>query len=207
MGTANVVARELRLPCDPEGSARLIASGLTRSMDLGYHGGRRFLLGGGAGIDAAVVKVVSENRGRRSGLRHWVGPALREGWDYAHPRMCVMVDGKLVGEDVQYAIVGNCRYSAGVFPATPKAQIDDGLLDVCLLRNLGRRRLLTLAFTVWNPSFIEHVDVRYAQGRDVEIRPLNGVPIPLQIDGDPRGTLPADFSIRPRALTVIGDRR
>lgn len=203
VGTANVVARELGVPGDPDAVATLITERRLRPMDVGLCGDRRFLLGAGAGLDAAVAAEVSRHRGRRSSLMKWVGPSLKTCFSYSFPKIRVSVDGEVVSDSAQYAVVGNCRYSAGVFQTTPRALIDDGLLDVCLFHNLHLLRLAPLALALRRPNFVARKDVVYRQGRDVEFAPVDDEQAPLQIDGDPAGAIPAVFSVLPRAIQVI----
>ncbi len=205
-GTANVVARELGIPRDPRTVAEMIVEHHVREMDVGITDGRRFLLGAGAGIDAAVAQVVSERRGRSSSYLKWVGPIVSTAFTYSFPEIRAVVDGKEVSGTAQYAIVGNCRYSAGVFVATPKARIDDGLLDVCLMHNLNPFRLAGLALQLRHARFLERDDVVYVQGKHVELTPASDEPVPLQIDGDPAGCLPAEFTVAPAALRVVVPR-
>ena len=202
-GTANVVARALRMPKDPATVAGLITAGRTRWIDVGLHGEHRFLLGAGAGLDAEIVRRVSAQRGRKSNLTKWVGPAVRTILSYSYPRFEVLVDGKVVSDRAQYAIVGNCRYSAAVFPATPEAKMDDGLLDVCILEDLGALRMMSHAINVWRPGFTHRKGVRYYQSTSIEFQAAPGVEIPLQVDGDPGGYLPASFGIEANAVRVI----
>lgn len=203
MGTANVVARELGISCDPEAIADLIAGEVTRRIDVGVTGGKRFLLGAGAGLDAAIVKAVSDRRGASSSYLKWIWPTISTGFGYAYPEIRVSVDGKVVSETAHYAIVGNCRYSAGLFEATPRAKIDDGLLDVCMLHNLNPVRLAALALQIRGGRFLNRKDVTYVQGREISFAPASDDAAPLQIDGDPAGNLPADFTIDPGALRVV----
>jgi YegS/Rv2252/BmrU family lipid kinase len=206
MGTANVVARELRLPRDPAESAALILQGKTMPMDAGLRNGRRFLLGAGAGLDAAVAEAVSRVRGKKSSFWKWVGPSIRTALSYAFPAIRVTVDGEVVSETAQYAVVGNCRYSAGVFPVTPRARIDDGLLDVCLFHDLNAVKLAWLAALVRNPSFIERKDIVYRQGKRIAFAVAGETAAPLQVDGDPAGRIPADFEVEEKAVSVITPR-
>lgn len=202
VGTANVVARELRLTHDVEQAAELVAKGARRPMDVGQCNGRRFLLGAGAGLDAAVAAAVKEKRGQKSSVWMWVVPSITTILTYRFPEVRAIVDGNVISDRAQYAIVGNCVYSAGVFPGTPKAKIDDGIFDVCLLHDLNPLRLARLAATVWNPNFIDLPYVTYTQGKEVTFEPVAAA-VPLQIDGDPAGNLPATFTIAPSGVEVF----
>lgn len=200
VGTANVVARELGLGKDPEQLAEWVRAGKMRWVDAGLAGGRRFLLGAGAGLDAAVAARVHARRGAVCSYWHWVWPAISTILTYAYPRIRVIVDGEVLCEDAQYAIAGNCVYSAGFFPATRRARIDDGLLDVCAVGRLGPFRIAGLAVRVWGRRFPEKRDVHYRQGRRIIFEPLDSVAAPMQIDGDPAGAIPAAFEVEARAL-------
>lgn len=196
VGTANVVARQLGMQPDAAFVAAAIAGGQAVPMDLGLHGDRRFLLGAGAGVDAAVTRVVQEGRGTKSSLWRWVGPAMGVLWRYAYPKITVSVDGAVLCEAADYVIIGNCRNSAGIFPATPRAQISDGLLDVCAISGLNLPRIVWLMANVWRPGFVDRSWIDYRQGKMIDLVPRDsGQTVYLQIDGDPAGTLPATFTV------------
>ena len=205
-GTANVVAAELKIPSDPMVVANLIADTQHRIMDAGIHNNRRFLLGAGAGLDAAIVKHVSERRGKRSGLTKWVFPSIKTSLSYTFPRMRVEIDGQTVSEEGQYVIIGICRYSAGVFPATPLAKIEDGLFDVCVFTKLNPLKLATIAVTAPFGRHIRRRDVVHLTGQHVRLTPAEDGEVPLQIDGDPAGLLPAEFTIEHQAVRVIAPK-
>ena len=203
MGTANVVARELGIPNDPEAVAQLIAAESVRVMDAGVADEKLFLLGAGAGLDAAIAKAVSEHRGKSSSYIRWVMPTIRTSFSYTYPEIRVVVDGETVSETAQYTIVGNCRYSAGAFEATPKARIDDGLLDVCMFHRLSIPKLVLILSQVRSGRFLEWDDVTYVQGREIQLEAAGNEAVPLQIDGDPAGEIPRAFSVVPGAIRVV----
>ena len=206
VGTANVVARELQIPSDPAFVARLIADNKTRPMDVGLCGDQRFLLGAGAGFDAAVVAEVSARRGRKSSKAKWILPGVKTALTYSFPKIHVEVDGDPVSDTAQYVVVGNCRYSAGAFAATPNARSDDGLFDVCMFHKLSLLKLTTLAVAVWSPNFIHRSDVTYLRGKEVRLTPAGEEIPPLQIDGDPADNIPATFTLLDHALQMYTPR-
>lgn len=182
----------------------MILAGCTRAMDVGLRGEHRFLLGAGAGLDGAITAAVKKVRGRHSSVYRWVLPVIRTALTYTYPKIRVAVDGTLLTESGDYAIVGNCRYSAGVFPATPRARIDDGRLDVCVLHGLTPWRLIVLALTAWRGRFVERPFVKYAKGTQIDLEAADAdCPIPMQIDGDPAPPTPAHITVLPRALRMV----
>lgn len=203
VGTANVVARQFKLPLQPEAVAGMVMAGKTTRMDLGLCGEERFVLGAGAGLDAAIVAKVESGRNHTSSLLKWVGPSISTILSYRYPKIRAIVDGVVVSETAEYAIVGNCVMSAAVFPATPHARTDDGLLDVCLLHDLGALKCAGLAVSVFSKGFTQRRDVVYRQGTRIRLEPAGTEAAPLQVDGDPAGQVPADFGVEPGALRLI----
>ncbi|MDZ4861494.1 MAG: diacylglycerol kinase family lipid kinase, partial [Candidatus Hydrogenedentes bacterium] len=175
----------------------------TRVIDAGRSADRLFLLGAGAGLDAAIVEVVHRKRGAKLNFLSYVWPAVRVILGYHYPRITVIVDGEEICNDAHYVIVGNCQWSAGVFRATPNARIDDGMLDVCILRRLGIAKILWLILLAQFSGFAERSAVIYRQGTTIELASTDGGRVPLQIDGDPAGELPARFAVLPQALRLI----
>jgi YegS/Rv2252/BmrU family lipid kinase len=203
LGTANVVPRQLGIPLNAEAVADLIVRGSIRAIDAGRFGDRIFLLGAGAGPDAAIVAAIHANRGKRLGISGYFLPTLRTLWRYEWPQIRVTVDGEPLCDDGHYAIVGNCRFSAGVFRFTPEARLDDGMLDVCVMRNLTMWRLAMHAIASWRPGFVSRKDVLYRKGKHIVFEAVSHSDLPLQVDGDPAGILPAEFYIQPAALRVV----
>jgi len=203
LGTANVLARELGCPSDPVRVAHMIARGNVRTIDRGLLGDRCFIMGAGAGFDAAVAADVDAQRGKTLGYLGWVAPIVSNLTNYTFPRFRVELDGEVICEEGQYLVASNCKYSAGFFALTPEAQVDDGLFDVCVFTDLTPAKLAILAAASMAPGFAKRQDIVYRQGREVALTPLEDVAVPVQADGDPAGVLPATFRIEPGALRVV----
>jgi YegS/Rv2252/BmrU family lipid kinase len=203
MGTANVVARELGYTRDPAHTAKAIADGNVLELDLIQMGERKIILGAGAGLDAAITETVSGSRGKKSSYLKWIMPTIKTAFAYSFPPIRVVVDGQEVSDSGQYVVVGNCRSSAGLFPATPQARMDDGFMDVCVFHRLSVLKMMTLAATVWNPNFVNRKDVIYLKGKAVRLESRDGESVPFQIDGDPGGQLPVTFEIAPQSIQVF----
>ncbi|GMV99518.1 MAG: hypothetical protein AMXMBFR84_06570 [Candidatus Hydrogenedentota bacterium] len=204
LGTANVVAREYGLSRDPAVLAERIVSGKRRVLDLGSANGHRFLMGAGAGFDAAVVNVIHAHRGKKLGLLAWILPTLKTAFTFEPAPIRVVVDGMEIESNAGYVIIGNCRYTAGIIPFTPAAVTDDGLLDVCIIREPRPLRLAWLALRAFFPGFTSLRSITYIKGAVVELSSASNSPVPMQVDGDPAGYLPARFEAISRALTLVG---
>jgi diacylglycerol kinase family enzyme len=83
----------------------------------------------------------------------------------------------------------------------PRAQLDDGLLDVCFVRRAGKLRLLRLFPRVFSGAHLDLPEVEYR--RAARLRVETESPMDLYGDGEFICQTPVEVSVQPRALRVI----
>jgi diacylglycerol kinase (ATP) len=106
-----------------------------------------------------------------------------------------------IDEPLVMVSVGNGRTYGGGIPICPEAMLDDGLLDVTLVRPAGRLRLLRLLPRVYKGT---HLTVPEVHTRRVRAVTLEASGLTAYADGDPLGALPLRVEAVPSALTVFG---
>ncbi len=207
LGTSNTVARELGVPLDPVAASRVVGSGRVRVVDMAEAGGVKFMLCLGAGLDAEVIRRVHRNRHHGIRKRSYVPAILSSYFGYGYPGLEVAVDGKAMPPGAFQVVVANARSYAGYFEVAGRAEIDDGLLDVCLLYggkwSLFRQALRALRKTslLTRPESHRGSGAICLRAREVFIP---GPPsAPVQIDGDMAAGLPQTVRVLPGALKVI----
>ena len=199
-GTANMLARELRIPRDPEALAALVESGACRRLDLGRAGSRRFLLVTSSGFDAMVTSTISRTRRGTLGYSGYAGPIWRAVRHYRAPRLRVSVDGAapLCGA---LAVVSNIRNYGGIFSVADRARPDSGVLDACVFSGERVRDLLRYAFAAGARRVSRLPDVAYRTGRRIVIEAQE--PTAVQIDGDYRGTTPLTIEVDASVVPIL----
>lgn len=147
VGTVNVWVRELGLPLEPRAAAEVLLQARRRRIDLGRAGDRYFLLMAGIGFDAAVVNEVRSDEKRRLGALAYVVRAFALALRYRGRRARIALDGRVIRGRVLLVVIGNSQLYGGVFKITARACIDDGLLDVCVIKgdNLAEAPLRLLS--------------------------------------------------------------
>ncbi len=207
-GTANVLAKELRLPRSATGLAGVLADGREIPWDLMVDrvSGRKILLFASAGYDAHVVHVF--HAARTGAIRMWqyILWGLKSILDFEAPRIEVELDGRTIARDASWVLVSNVAAYGGPLVFTPDAQPDDGRLEVMVLRGGGRRdvvRMFWRAIVGW----LLGIDLRlgglsFHQARRVRLSSPGRVPV--QVDGDPSGHLPVDLELVPGGARVLG---
>jgi diacylglycerol kinase family enzyme len=83
----------------------------------------------------------------------------------------------------------------------PDAEIDDGRLDVMLVKNAPKLRLLTLLPRVFNGTHGRSELVEFLRGEEIEVSADR--PFAIYADGDPIAATPAIVRVEPRCLRVI----
>ncbi len=199
-GTANMLARELRIPADPGALAALVESGKFRRLDLGRAGERRFLMVASSGFDAMVTRAVSRTRRGTLGYPGYARPILRALREYRAPQLSVSVDGAepLPGA---LAIVSNIRNYGGIFSIADRARPDSGVLDICVFSGERVTDLLRYGFAALTRRVSRLPDVAYRTGRRIAIE--SEEPAAVQIDGDYRGTTPLAIEVEASVVPVL----
>ena len=206
LGTVNVFARELGLPLAVERAWAVIRSGRERILDLavaefGPPGNRQrrcFAQLGGAGLDARAVELVNWGLKKKIGPLAYVVAALRAMREPQVPVTVQAASETLTGELV---LVGNGRFYGGRFVVFPGAKATDGLLDVCVLPKLTWWTVVRCGAGLLGGRVDRHLGARHLQAECVTLSAPRRVP--LQLDGESVGELPATFTVRRMALRVL----
>ena len=207
LGTANVLARELGLPLDPEKACERILTGKAFRMDVGVATDgegteRRIACMAGIGFDADVVREVGPRLKRY--LRSLAFPlvALKVLLRGGRPELHIK-DGDNI-HTVQYAVVANGQYYGGDFETAEDASLMSGELQVVLVEKVGHlARPDVLAHILAKKPLDRTMKSFASSGVLAESADGRGARVPVQIDGEVWGHLPMSFRVEPAALEVI----
>ncbi len=209
-GTANVWARQIGLPIPtvlrPDGlieAARLMSRAIVRPIDLGRAADRYFMLWSGIGLDAHVTASIEPRPPwlKRLGM---VGYALRAfgiALQYRGTRMVVIIDGQRIKCRALMVLISNIRLYGGFVVAAPNAILDDGLLDVYLVKGNSFVEAthsfvnVLLGRTSRDPQIVSR------RGRHISIAARRKCPV--HVDAEPFGRTPISIEVVPKALRVL----
>lgn len=201
VGTVNVWVRELGLPLQPRAAAEALLTCQPRAIDLGRAGDRYFLLMCGVGFDAAVTAEVRATEKRRLGALAYLLRAANLAARFRGTSARIIIDGKLIRCRVLMLVLGNSQLYGGVVKVTARASLDDGLLDVCIIKGKtlwsAPFRILSILMQRYN------LDPKLEYHRAREVRISTRRPLPVQVDGDHIGETPMVFQAVPGALMAL----
>jgi YegS/Rv2252/BmrU family lipid kinase len=206
LGTGNDFAHALGMPDGLAASVAALAAARPVPIDLGHvrweeaDGAvyeRRFANCLGMGFDAHAAHLAGETKWI-GGRAAYLAAVLRTLWAWRRPPVLarvalapalatsgaeaaapeVVLDGPLF-----LCEVGNGHSVGGGFLLTPDARVDDGLLDVCLVRHVAPRRALRLLPRTFTGAHVGEPEVHMDRTRGLEVEARSGA-LALQADGE-----------------------
>ncbi len=212
-GTGGDFRRTIDVPKDLAKAARRLKEARTRVIDagratcIGPDGATRtthFLNVASFGFSADVAQranVASKRLGARAAF---LGATMKSLLAYDNAEVVVSVDG---GEPrrrtVLLGAIGNGRFFGGGMKICPDGFLDDGLLDLVTVGDLGRLEILAKINRLYAGTHVSMREVEVIRARRIVVQPVAGDrEIPVETDGETPGRLPATFEVLPRALRL-----
>ena len=199
-GSGNDFARAIGVPLrDPAAAASIVVTGAERRIDLGRMGDQWF--GGvvAAGFDARVNDRANRMRWPRGRMRYNAAMLVELGVFQPVPYR-LDLDGEAWETSAMLVTIGNIPSYGGGMKVTPGAILDDGLLDIMIVKPLSKARFLTVFPRVYTGS---HVDLPFVEIRRAKQVRIDAPGITTYADGERLGPLPQTFEAVPAALRVL----
>lgn len=204
-GSGNDFARTLKLPAALTSLTDVIIAENYQTIDLGLVNGHYFLNMAGVGFDAEVAQRVHQRS--LTGTSAYVSAIIETIFKYKPLEVEISIDGVSSREKITLIAVGNGRYVGGGVYMLPKANIADGLLDVCLISETTKGDMLRTLPATYFGKHLSHPKCRYVQLKEITIRPLDQEhPAYAQLDGEGYTQFPLRFGIAPQALKIVVPR-
>ena len=207
-GTGNDFAKVLGIASARAG-VEALAAGRVRLVDLarvsidtasGANIERLFINAVGIGFDAAVAYRVARVRFGRGMIPYLVG-VLATLRSYRGVQASIRIGDTVRNTSLFLACFGNGRSSGGGFALTPRAEIDDGMLDLCYARDMKVWRVLQVLPKALSGTHLSAPEVGYERLSTAEIR--LDAPLPVHADGE----LLTQEALRVRVSVLPGAQR
>ncbi len=200
-GTANLIAAALRIPTNPKEAVEVALGGAERDVDMGRRDETFFVLGIGVGLTERLVSQASTEAKEKIGRWAYLFAMLKELGARPHRFDLILDDGKKVQDRGVAVVIANTGDMGHGMRFAPDAKLDDGLLDVCVLRRFAFRDLLRLGVRTLTGDLREDRALEFYQSRRIELRA--DPPLEVQIDGEPvEAKTPIVAEALPGALRV-----
>ena len=115
--------------------------------------------------------------------------------------MTISAEGREIRRSAFFVAVGNALSYGGGMKVTPRAALDDGLLDICLVSKMNKLKLLCWVPTIFFGQHLRLKEVEYFQAMQIRIEAERK--LDLYADGDYAGQTPVEIGLIRRGLRVI----
>ena len=204
LGTANVLRRELAIPLAlADACALLQGPNATTHIDAMKVKGKHYFTQIGIGVDAVMIRdtTVEHKRwletGRISGRRRPGSSGFSHTGSRSRP-----TTAEPVREPYKWYWPTAAAWAPRACAWGPEVEVDDGKIDVCILRAQTLLNFLSVGWSV--------VRGRHKQDRNIQLLIAERAvavhtdrPLPVQGDGEVIGETPLEVQVVPRAVPVI----
>ena len=205
-GNGNDIARALGIPRDPVTAAKDFLRGQPRAVDLvrvRFADGSvaHYIGAGGMGLDAEAAHLANTRFRAWPGVTRYLAGAFTIFFRKPLLNMTAeMEDTNWSGSALFVAVANASSYGSGVRIA-PQAEMDDGLLDVAIVGDVGLRRLLeAIPIVLTTGDLRGFPEVTRYRCQRVALRADRAARV--HGDGEALGVAPAEFEILPGAIRV-----
>jgi len=199
-GSGNGLARFLGIPMNPQHAIKTLSTGRVESIDSATVNGQPFFNMAGMGFDAHISEVFSH--GKKRGFVSYIKSSMQEIATYNEQEYHIEVDGKVYNRKAFMLSIANSSQYGNNAHISPRASVQDGLLDVCVIRKFPLWRFPEMGIRMLTKAAEGTSYVEIIRGKKIKVtRQMDG---PIHLDGEPQimGTA-IHINIVPNSLKVI----
>ena len=200
-GSGNGFSMHLGIGRNPEKALQFIKNGQDIKIDTCKVNGIPYINLAGIGFDANVAQRIKGSTLR--GFRGYLTYSLQEAWNYQMQDFEIEIDGKTFHRECFSVAVANAPMYGYGFVVAPSAVLNDGLLEVMILKAASKWRYVFEGWRYLNNSLNESSLAEHYPAKKVKII-TKQKPLALHFDGE--STIVEDgilnFELVPQSLTV-----
>jgi len=180
-GSGNGLARHLGIPMDSEKAIELLNNHREICIDCATINDKYFFCTAGLGFDAHIGDVFARKTHR--GLKGYITSTIKEFIAYPPEKYQLVIDGKTIERTAFLITFANAaQYGNNAF-ISPEASIQDGLLDVCILKPFGAINSLGIALKLFTKKINSSKYMEIIRCESLTVR--RSTPGVAHADGEP----------------------
>lgn len=182
IGSGNGLARHLQIPLNPIKAIERVFEGNVFEIDTCTLNEFPFLCTAGVGFDAQVAYDFSKKGSR--GFLNYIITSIQTFFGYKGVD-CELVSDGVVNEQNAFAITfANASQYGNDAVVAPESSIDDGLIDVVILKPFSVLNSIFIAIRLFTNSFSKSKFVTTIKGTEFELKAKNNLLV--HFDGEPK---------------------
>ncbi|MEQ9481668.1 lipid kinase [Coleofasciculus sp. F4-SAH-05] len=204
LGTANDLARTLKITVDLPQACQVIATGQYQRIDLGLVNEQYFFNVASCGLSVEITQRLTKEDKSRWGILAYLSMALKMILQARPFRAEIRINGEAIRIKTIQIAIGNGRHYGGGMTVCYDAKIDDQRLDLYSLEMRHWWHILLILPALWRGRHADLPGVRTLQGTEFEI--YTRKPRSINTDGEITTSTPATFRVIPQVISVVVPR-
>lgn len=199
-GSGNGLGRHLGIPMDREKALKLVNTGNYKTIDAGKLNEKVFFNVAGLSIDAVIADLFANTKTR--GFKNYVKLTLEKVFSYKAQKYQIKTDTGIVNTNGFIVSIANSSQFGNNAHIAPKAKLDDGLLDIAIVKQFSFFKLPILVARMFLKSLDKSSDYMFLQVKNATIyREKEG---PIHVDGEPfTEGVELKIEVLPSALKIL----
>jgi len=209
LGWANDFIKSVNIPPDVTQACKILVQGKTKKIDVGVINKKIYFANiCGVGFDAEVAQYANQIKNRHPNWRIlsafvYIFATIKK---LLSPFRChnvkIKIDEQEIRAKILFIAISNGKIYGGRFKITPEAILDDGLLDICLVEEMGRFKYLSIIPKVFKGTHGSIKGISFYKAKEIIVQ--SSEPILAQVSGEViEGQKNYTITLQPKKLKLI----
>lgn len=209
LGWANDFIKSVNIPSDITQACQILVQGKIKKIDIGVINSQIYFANiCGVGFDAEVAQLANQMKSKHPNLRIlsafvYVFATVKKLLSpFGYHNVKIKFNGQKIHSKILFIAIGNGKFYGGRFKITPKAILDDGLLEICLVEEMGRFKYLSIIPKVFKGTHASIKGISFYRAKEVVIE--SSEIILAQVSGEViEGQKKFTIALLPKRLKLI----
>lgn len=205
IGSANILALSLGIPLETKRALKFGFTDQIKKIDVGLVNNRyHFLIATGVGFDAKVIKNTSRKMKKTWGWIAYIISLIYSFFSTKANKYFIKIGKEQKTVTAQSIFISNFA-SFFNLSLNPQAKINDGYLNISVLKTLNIRDLSILLNRLFHKKYLSDWRYQYFTAKEIYVLPFYKK-TPVQIDGEVVELTHLDVKIVTQALRIIAKK-
>lgn len=199
-GTGNDFARSLGVPLNIEQAVRTLVDGKRRKIDIGWERDQIFANIASVGFPCEVARQTTAMKRLKGSLAFFAATYKTLSSLQVEP-VRIELDDEIIETRVVSVTISNMKYAGGGMVFAPDAKLDDGLFDICIVREVGK-----LSFALTFPQMYRGMGAQHpalSRHRSSAVKIYTESAVEKLFDGNINGETPLEAKVLPKVIDVL----
>lgn len=209
LGWANDFIKSTGIPSDTIKACKILVKGKTKKIDTGLIDGQTYFANIlGVGFDAEIAQLANQMKSKHPNLRIlgafvYIFATIKKLLSpFGYHNVKIKFDGQEIHSKILFIAISNGKFYGGRFKITPEAILDDGLLEICTVEEMGRLKYLMSIPKVFKGTHESIKGINFYRAKKIVIQ--SSEPVLAQVSGEViEGQKEFNITLLPKSLKLI----